>query len=255
MVDPTRQAWRAIADANFVAAHDLVRQHAPTGPRGRREFGRAIAIATGHPVAFFNPVLALDPATAADDVLAAVAWIRGLGLPASARVMDGTDPEIGMRLADDGLLLDPDPETVMVLEPIHDAPPAPDGVRVRAGGEELIEEWHVALEAGERLRAIVNAELVADPDVRISVLDVDGEPVACAMAFRLDESLGIYSVATVERARHRGYGRAVTWAAIDAGRRAWGSRIALLQSSVMGRSLYRSMGFETLGDLRLWRSA
>lgn len=255
MADPARHTWRAIADANFVAAHDLVRRHAPTGPRGRREFGRAIAIATGHPVGFFNPVFALDPATAADDVLAGVDWIRGLGLPASARIMEGTDPEIGMRCADGGLRLEPDPETVMVLEPIHDPPPAPDGVRVRAGGDELIEDWFVALKAGERLRAIVNPELVADPDVRISVLDVDGEPVAGAMAFRLGESLGIYSVATVERARRRGYGRAVTWAAIDAGRRAWGSRIAILQSSVMGRSVYASMGFETLAELRLWRSA
>ena len=248
-------ARRAAADANLVAAHDLVRRHAPAGPRERREVGHAIAIATGHPLGFFNPVLALDPATAADDVLGAVEWIRGLGLPASARVMDGTDPEIGSRLAVGGLLLDPDPETVMALEPIHDAPQAPDGVRVRAGGEELIEDWFVAMEAGERLRAIVNRQLVADPDVRISVLDVNREPVAGAMAFRFRESLGIYSVATVERARRRGYGRAVTCAAIDAGRRAWGSRIAILQSSVMGRSVYASMGFETLGELRLWRSA
>jgi GNAT superfamily N-acetyltransferase len=247
-------ARRAAADSNLVAAHDLVRRHAPAGPRGRREFGHAIAIASGHPVGFFNPVFALDPATAAGDVLAAVEWILGLGLPASTRVMDQTDPAIEARLGGAGLDRMSEPETVMILEPIPDPPRAPDGIRIRAGGAELVDDWWLALEAGERLRAILNPQLVADPDVRISVLEAAGEPVAGAMAFRRQESVGIYSVATVERARRRGYGRAVTWAAIEAGQRSWGSRIAILQSSVMGLPVYASMGFETLGEIRLWRS-
>jgi predicted GNAT family N-acyltransferase len=50
----------------------------------------------------------------------------------------------------------------------------------------------------------------------------------------------------VERARRRGIGRAVTWAAIDAGRTAWDSEIAILQSSEMGAAVYRSMGFEEI---------
>ena len=141
----------------------------------------------------------------------------------------------------------------MILEPITAAPPPPDDARVRTGGTELIEDWHAAFEADERLRAILNADLVSDPDVRIAVLDVDGDPVAGAMAFRWDESVGIYTVATVERARRRGFGRAVTWAAIDAGRTAWGSRIAILQSSPMGRSVYAAMGFEAIGSLGIWR--
>src|SRR5262245_51291103 len=118
MVDASRQAaWRAIGDANFVAAHDLVRRHASAGPSGRREFGHAIAIATGHPLGFFNPVFALDPATAAADVVAAVEWIQGLGLPVSARVMEGTSADIEVRLGQAGLARDPDPETSMVLDP------------------------------------------------------------------------------------------------------------------------------------------
>lgn len=255
MPDGDAAARRAAADANLVEAFDLVRRHAPGGSGGRRAFGGAIAIASGHPVGYFNPVCALDPATTPDDVLAAVRWIQERGLPASARVMDGSIPGIEERLAGAGLERDPDPETVMVLDSIPDPPPAPAGARVRAGRAELVDDWLVALEAGELLRAILNPRLVADPDVRIAVLDVDGDPVAGAMAFRWGESLGVYSVATIERARRQGFGQAVTWAAIEAGRRAWGSRFAVLQSSVMGRSVYASMGFEEIGLIRVFAQA
>ncbi|HEV8490270.1 MAG TPA: hypothetical protein VGQ58_10840, partial [Candidatus Limnocylindrales bacterium] len=61
------------------------------------------------------------------------------------------------------------------------------------------------------------------------------------------ETLGIYAVGTLAHARRRGYGRAVTWAVLEAGATAWGSRQAILQSSQMGVPVYRSMGFETVG--------
>ena len=212
-----------------------------------------MAVASGHPVGYFNPVFVVDAATAADDVLAAFEWIESLGLPATVRLHDDTDPRVADRLMRRGLQRDTEPETIMVMEPITEAPPPPVEARVRAGGVELIEDWHAALEANDRLRAVLNLDLVSDPDVRIAVLDVDGDPAAGALAFRLNESLGVYTVATVERARRRGFGRAVTWAAIDAGHAAWESRIAILQSSVMGQSVYASMGFEVIGSIGLWR--
>ena len=249
-MDPDRR--RAAADANEVEAYDLIRRHAPGGVGRRREFGRAVALASGHPVGYFNPVFVLDAATATDDVLAAVECMESRGLPFTVRLHDGADPGVAERLEGRGLRPGPEPETVMVLEPIPEAPSAPDHARVRTGGLELIDDWHAAFEAGERLRAILNPDLVADLDVRIAVLDVAGDPVAGSLAFRLDDSVGVYTVATLERARRRGFGRAVTWAAIDAGRAAWGSRTAVLQSSAMGRSVYASMGFEEIGSIELW---
>ena len=250
-MDPKRR--RALADRNEVAAYDLVRRHAPGGVGRRREFRGAVAIASGHPVGYFNPVFVLDAGTAAEDVVAAVAWIESLGLPVTVRVHDRANPGVAVSLQARGLHPDPDPETVMVLDPIAGPPTLPDGARIRTGGMELIEDCHAAFEADERLRAILNADLVADRDVRIAVLDVDGDPVAGAMAFRTDETVGIYTVATLERARRRGFGRAVTWAAIDAGRATWGSRIAVLQSSAMGRPVYASMGFDVIGSISLFR--
>ena len=251
-MDPARR--RALADDNEVAAYDLIRRHAPGNVGGRREFGRAVAIASGHPVGYFNPVFVIDSGAAPEDVVAAVDWIESLGLPVTVRVHDGADPGVAPMLEARGLQLDPEPETVMILASIPDPPAPPDDARIRTGGTELIKDWHAAFEANDRLRAILNADLVADPDVRIAVLDVDGDPVAGAMAFRTDEVLGVYTVATVDRARRRGFGRAVTWAAIEAGRAAWGSRIAVLQSSAMGRSVYASMGFEETGAIGLFRA-
>ena len=54
---------------------------------------------------------------------------------------------------------------------------------------------------------------------------------------------GIYWVATIEEQRRRGYGEALTWAAV-AGGRELGCGIASLQASKLGRRIYARMGFE-----------
>jgi GNAT superfamily N-acetyltransferase len=53
---------------------------------------------------------------------------------------------------------------------------------------------------------------------------------------------GIYWVATLDEQRGRGYGAALTWAAV-AGGRELGCRIASLQASRLGRPVYSRMGF------------
>ena len=60
------------------------------------------------------------------------------------------------------------------------------------------------------------------------------------------EARSIFSFVTgLPLARRRGVGSAVTWAAIEAGR-AWGYDTIVLQSSVMGLSMYSAMGFRTV---------
>ena len=53
---------------------------------------------------------------------------------------------------------------------------------------------------------------------------------------------GIYWVATLERFRGRGFGAALTWQAAWAGREQ-GCRVASLQASQLGQSVYARMGF------------
>jgi GNAT superfamily N-acetyltransferase len=132
----------------------------------------------------------------------------------------------------------------MVLEPIPLTPSAPPGIVVTIGGAELFDDLHAALGSGETFRRVFGPALVADPSVRLAVGYFAGEPVSGAAAVRTEQTIGVYAVGTVKGARRRGIGRAVTWAAIDAGRAAWGGSIAILQSSEMGIPVYRSMGFE-----------
>jgi GNAT superfamily N-acetyltransferase len=91
----------------------------------------------------------------------------------------------------------------------------------------------------ERLRAL--------PQVRLYAGSVDGAVVATSLLVSTGSVAGIYWVATLEEQRGRGYGAALTWAAV-AGGRELGCRIASLQASKAGRPVYERMGFEHVID-------
>jgi len=243
----------AVADANMISAFDVLREHVADPGGGNRAFGAVRAIATGIEAAFFNPILALADGSTADDVLAAVDWMRSRGIEPVVQVAEAVDATLGGSLRAAGFQADTVPTPVMVLEPIPDSPLPLPGVEIRIGGAELHEDWHVALDSGPIWRHGAGPGFLGDPRNRFGVAYLDGEPVSAAAAFRFASSLGVYAVGTREHARRRGIGRAVTWAVIAAGQAAWGSEIAILQSSTMGFPVYRSMGFEQVGALIEYR--
>ena len=76
----------------------------------------------------------------------------------------------------------------------------------------------------------------------------DGEIVSAALAYDHDGDCGIYNVETVERARRRGFGTALTQALLrDA--RARGCTSASLQSTPMAERVYAAAGFRDLGRI------
>jgi GNAT superfamily N-acetyltransferase len=245
----SRSARRQVADANVVAAFELLPEINDGERAGRTRFGAVEVIAAGIDVAFFNPVLALDKTCRLDDIRAGIAWIEKRGLPASVQVADPVDPTVDVGLRSAGFTDDPWRTPVMVLDPIPAQPPvkAPAELEIRIGGAELHEDFHAANESGPMFRELFGTRLMADDRVQAAVGFEAGLPVSCATAIRSGSTVGIYAVATVERARRRGYGRAVTWAAIDAGRIAWHGTTSILQSSEVGVSVYSSLGFEIVG--------
>lgn len=72
---------------------------------------------------------------------------------------------------------------------------------------------------------------------------VDDEPAAASAVLVTGEVAGLFNVGTALRFRRRGLGALVSVAALEAAR-SRGCRIGVLESSVEGEPLYRSLGFE-----------
>src|SRR5512132_3681804 len=74
---------------------------------------------------------------------------------------------------------------------------------------------------------------------------------AAAMGYRLDDVVGVFGVTTVASARRRGYGTAVTRAAMltDTG------LPAVLAPSEEAANMYLQLGFEPVGALSIWSIA
>ena len=82
----------------------------------------------------------------------------------------------------------------------------------------------------------------------------DGRPVACATLCTAGNAAGILSVAVAEDVRRRGYGRAVSLAALHAGADA-GQRYGVLQSSQLGFSVYRGIGLSLVCRLQAYEDS
>jgi ribosomal protein S18 acetylase RimI-like enzyme len=83
---------------------------------------------------------------------------------------------------------------------------------------------------------------------RVLVACLDGESVATAMAFDHRDDCGIYNVWTLEHARRRGLGTALTTAHLhDALAR--GCRTASLQATPAAERVYAGVGFGDLGRI------
>jgi hypothetical protein len=87
-----------------------------------------------------------------------------------------------------------------------------------------------------------------DPAMALFVGRVDGKPVGAAMGYRTDAVIGIFGVTTIASARYRGYGTALTRAAMQTET----GLPSVLAPSKEGESVYRRMGFESVGALSMW---
>ena len=138
-------------------------------------------------------------------------------------------------------------------EPPGESPLTADvEVRVVSTPEQVLEYGTVVAEAnddpGERERAglLFHDRTILAPHIAAFVAYLDDAPVSCGMTLISDGVAGVFYVATVERARRRGLGDALTRTAARAGF-GLGARAAWLGASDMGADLYRRIGFSDLG--------
>ena len=172
------------------------------------------------------------------------------GPSAYLRVAIRSDPGVdgAAVVARAGEFFDADPTGFLVLVR------RPDDVEVRrvADPAGVVDYGRVVALAnddpGERERAplLFHGDTILAPHITAFVAYMDAEPVACAMALVSHRVAGVYYVATVEHARRRGLGDALTRLAARTGF-AMGAHAAWLGASEMGAGLYRRIGFEPLG--------
>ena len=248
----------ALQHDNQIAALCLAAGNVP-GAVIRREAGVAL-IGTGLPGRLFNRLLIDDmgeePTEAA--IRAAYEELRRQSDRAAVDLRIGVDdrwvplmPGLGLQRLGDGPW-----EPGMALHPIDvgalpGAPPRVDLRRITdAAG--LDDQATAASEAfGPVLRAIMSPSMLGRPDVTVFVGYEDGVPLTTGMGIRTGRVIGVYAIATVEAARRRGLGAAVTARVVADGVGA-GCDVAVLQSSDMGLGVYRAMGFRTVVEYDLF---
>lgn len=242
-----QRAEAAAVDRNFIAAF----RELSAGVEGGlvRTIGRVHVSATRFPIAFFNAAFVTEPLRGGgSDLAEAVSMMRDLGVPFVAHVRADLGAETIAAVAGLGLVAG-QALPGMALQPgLVPDPPAALSIR-RATDEARLGDHRSAVATGfglplQLVERLMPPTLLANPNVRVYVGLEDGVPVATSMAFRTGEILGIYNVATIESARGRGYGTAMTWAAVADGEP--GVDLVILQASALGRPVYERMGFRTV---------
>lgn len=138
------------------------------------------------------------------------------------------------------------------LEPAG-SPPALEIVRATTPAE-IVEFEAVSVrgfdaeDAEVEVGSVHPATILDDPRMTCWIGRAGGRPVAAAMSYETDGAIGIFGVTTVPSARRRGYGTAITHAAIlpDSG------LPAVLSPSPDAERLYERLGFRAVGELRKW---
>jgi GNAT superfamily N-acetyltransferase len=249
----------ALEHENLIAALSAAVRVAP-GSLVTHDRGIAL-LSAPLPIRLFNQVLIergdADPAALA----VAVGVMRERSAPFVVNLRDGIDDRWTGQVRELGLVeAGPEPWMPgMALYPL----PAPGSQPVPAGHEIRrvtdhggIRDHIAAGSAGfgmpvEWFEAILGPATLEEPATAVYVGYTDGEPVTAGLGYRTRDTIGIYNVATVEAARGRGYGAAMTMRIVDDGIAA-GCDVAILQSSDMGFPIYERLGFRTVVQYRAW---
>jgi ribosomal protein S18 acetylase RimI-like enzyme len=246
------------AHLNMVEAFASLASHQPGGFLRRTE--GVVVAATGSPFALFNEVLPVEEDVDAGALIEAVEEVRAAGLSFRVQLRERTDDQLLPVVHELGLEEDAGASwPAMILSAMLTATSHPEkGLRIALVEDKAGFEQFVRLGAGlggvspDLYATWLPEAILDDPAWGLFIGYEADAPVTMSMSFHADGVAGVYNVGTAVPARRRGYGWAMTLAAIMAGANA-GCTISTLQSSTMAMSIYEAHGFRTLYRYRAFR--
>jgi ribosomal protein S18 acetylase RimI-like enzyme len=255
--DPDRDdaATVRLAHLNF---HEFARLLTRwSGDAGRLVEGDGLlfwATATDFAV-LLNGAARTDPDLPADEVLRrATAWFGELGRGFTIDVRPGLDDDLAAAVEAAGMVPVLASPQMICTEPVAGTG-APAGLEVVWVDEvEKVAELvaindaayrSLGMPAGVIAESVRAAERLLEPHVMPVVVRAEGRPVAAALSFLSHGVAGVHYVGVRDDARGRGLGELVTRLVTN---RAFerGAAFVGLQSSSMGESLYRRMGYREI---------
>jgi GNAT superfamily N-acetyltransferase len=242
---PTPEVCREIAHAALVLPSPLDRYR--PNPGWRAAHGAFTLVADGDRGPAFNRVVVLGPVVPDHVFAPADAFFAySFSIVIERGVADPLETVLQAR----GWRLDEE-EPALVLAPIPDASPhAPADLDIRqvvdAAG--LADFRNVSQTPSVYLPSLAAA---LDPAIALLVGYVGGRAVATARVTCLASIVELMGIVTVAAARRQGYGTALTWAALAAGR-VRGCTAATLTATAMGLPLYQGIGFQLAGIYRTY---
>jgi ribosomal protein S18 acetylase RimI-like enzyme len=217
---------------------------------------------TGLPAHFANGVKAprLRPADVGDRIEAVSALLRSAGVPGAWALGPlATPSDLGERLEAAGLTRHDIPMMAADMDRLGLDRADPAGLQIRrVEGAEDHQAWLRVM--GQGFGMDEGDTETIDQTARVMGYDanaqwvrfvgvVAGAAVASSGLMVFGGPAVVYNVATVPTARRRGFGEAMTRAALRYAL-GLGYRVAALGTSDMGRSVYERMGFRDVGVLR-----
>src|SRR5215218_4026785 len=176
----------------------------------------------------------------------------GARLSAAGLTLEGQAPAMATDLAD--VPLDEPPPAGLEIVPVTDHATLEEFLAVIAadwvewtGGEQT----PVQMRTLEAWRREIPPRFASEPVPQRWIGRVDGAVVATSRVCLGAGVAGLYAISTLATHRGRGYGRALTIAALRAAA-SIGFRIGVLQSSDLGYGVYAKLGFRELFTYDVW---
>lgn len=173
--------------------------------------------------------------------------------------------DLSVQLKEHGLR-DVEPIYGMARSLVHlpEVPPLPSNIEVRkVSGEHDVAafhqfaawRWNIPEEHRQLYAAIVSQFRFGMPGSKAHMWQAwrEGQPIAKAGMYLGSGSAGIYAVVTKPEARRLGLARILTLTALHMASES-GYQLAVLHSTPMAEALYKSIGFSTLAEFRLFAS-